>query len=160
MNLDFVRARVDEIAKEAAEKEGLEFVRTEIAGTKRSPVVRVFIDREGGLSVEHCADVSRQIDARLEIEDLIPTKYVLEVSSPGLERELFSVADFRRFTGKLVKVKTSGAGGSNTVVGRIKEADDENITLAIRGKEDQTIALSSIIKANLKIDMEEEFRKR
>ncbi len=160
MDLDFVRARLGEIAKEAAEKEGLEFVRSEVAGTKRSPVVRVFIDKEGGLSVEDCADVSRHIDAQLEAEDLIPTRYVLEVSSPGLERELSTIADFKRFEGKLAKVKVTGPEGVTTVVGRIAGVDEENITLEIRGKSEQTIQFSNISKANLKIDLEEEFRKR
>lgn len=161
MDLGFVDARIREIAKEIADKGGFEFVRSEIAGTKRSPVVRVFIDKADGLSIEHCAEVSREIDARLEEDDLIPTKYVLEVSSPGLERELYTLDDFRRFTGKLVKVKAAIEGhGAKTVVGRIKEADDANITLSIQGDKEITIPFASVSKANLKIDLDAEFRKR
>jgi ribosome maturation factor RimP len=161
MDLGFVDARIREIAKGIAEKGGFEFVRSEIAGTKRSPVVRVFIDKADGLSIEHCADVSREIDARLEEDDLIPTKYVLEVSSPGLERELYTPDDFRRFAGKLVKVKAAIDGDSSqTVVGRIKEADDANIILIVQGDKEVTIPFASVSKANLKIDLDAEFRKR
>jgi ribosome maturation factor RimP len=161
MDLGFVDARIREIAKEIAETGGFEFVRSEIAGTKRSPVVRVFIDKADGLSIEHCADVSREIDARLEEDDLIPTHYVLEVSSPGLERELYTLDDFRRFTGKLVKVKAAIDGDSSkTVVGRIKEADDANIILIVQGDKEVTIPFAAVSKANLKIDLDAEFRKR
>ena len=161
MDVDFVSGRVREIAKQVAEKGGFELVRSEIAGTKRSPVVRVFIDKDGGITVEHCADVSREIDALLEAEDLIPSKYVLEVSSPGLERELSSIEHFRRFTGKLAKVKSAIDGAeSKTVVGRIKEIAGENIILELRGNEEISIPFSTVSKANLKIDLDEEFRKR
>jgi ribosome maturation factor RimP len=71
MDLGFVDERVREISKLVAEKGGFEFVRSEIGGTKRNPVVRVFIDKDGGVSVEHCADVSREIEASLDGEDLI-----------------------------------------------------------------------------------------
>jgi ribosome maturation factor RimP len=161
MDLSAVSTRVGELAKEIAQKGGFEFVRSEIAGTKRSPLIRVFIDKPEGLTVEHCAEVSREIDARMEAEDLIPTKYVLEVSSPGLERELFSMDDFRRFAGKLAKIKTTDVEkGSKTTVGRIKEVDGESIIVTLRGDEDVTIPFSAVVKANLKIDLDEEFRKR
>jgi ribosome maturation factor RimP len=161
MDLDFVSRRVGEIAREIAEKGGFEFVRSEIAGTKRSPLVRIFIDREDGLTVEHCADVSREIDARMEAEDLIPSKYVLEVSSPGLERDLVTIDDFRRFRGKLAKIKTANdSEGTKTTVGRIGEVDGDKITLGVRGSEEITITFSTVLRANLKVDLDEEFRKR
>ena len=161
MDLDFVNGRIRDVAKEITEKGGLEFVRSEIAGTKRNPLVRIFIDKENGLTVEDCAEVSREIDARLEAEDLIPTKYVLEVSSPGLERELLTVEDFRRFMGKLAKVRTTNeTTGSKTIVGRIKEVSGENITLEVRGDGEVNFPFSAVSKANLKIDLDEEFRRR
>src|SRR5213075_1883389 len=107
MDLGFVDQRIREISELVATKGGFELVRSEIGGTKRNPIVRVFIDKADGVSVEHCADVSREIEAGLDAEDLIPTKFVLEVSSPGLERGLYSIKDFRRFAGKLVKLKTN-----------------------------------------------------
>jgi ribosome maturation factor RimP len=161
MDLGFAEARVREIAKETAEKGGFEFVRSEIAGTKRSPVVRIFIDKADGLTVEHCADVSREIEARLEAEDLIPSKYVLEVSSPGLERELYSLDDFRRFSGKLVKVKTgTEINGSKMHIGRIDSVDGDDVRLTVNDGKFIEIPFAAITKTNLKIELNEEFRKR
>jgi ribosome maturation factor RimP len=161
MDLGFVEARVREIAKETAEKGGFEFVRSEIAGTKRSPVVRIFIDKAEGLTVEHCADVSREIDARLDAEDLIPSKYVLEVSSPGLERELYSLDDFRRFSGKLVKVKTNEEiDGSKMHIGRIDSVVGDNVRLNVNDGKYVEMPFNAIAKANLRIELNEEFRKR
>lgn len=160
MDLGFVSERIREMSREIAENGGFEFIRSEIAGTKRSPVIRVFIDKPGGLSVEHCADVSRAIEARLDSEDLIPNKFVLEVSSPGLERELYSLDDFRRFSGKLVKIKTDKEiEGSKTIIGRIEAVEEESVKLQIRNGKSVLIPYSGIVKANLKVDLEAEFRK-
>jgi ribosome maturation factor RimP len=162
MDLGFVNERVRQIAAEVAHKGGFEFVKSEIAGTKRSPLIRVFIDKPEGLSVEHCADVSRDIESILDAEDLIASKYVLEVSSPGLERELLSADDFRRFSGKLAKVAMSSEmDGPKTIIGRIgRVGDDGLITLILRDGTEQTFPFAALKKANLKIDLEEEFRKR
>ena len=161
MDFGFVGEKVREISKEAAENGGCDFVHFEIAGTKRSPVLRVYIDKADGLSVENCADVSREIEARLDVEDIIPTKYVLEVSSPGLERELYSMDDFRRFVGKLAKVRTNvEIDGSKTIVGQIAGIDESNIRLELRNGKTATIPYSSVSKANLKVDLDAEFRKR
>lgn len=161
MDFGFVGEKVREISREAAENGGCDFVHFEIAGTKRSPVLRVYIDKADGLSVENCADVSREIEARLDVEDIIPTKYVLEVSSPGLERELYSMDDFRRFVGKLAKVRTNvEIDGSKTIVGRIDGIEESNIRFELRNGKTAMIPYSSVSKANLKVDLDAEFRKR
>lgn len=161
MDLGYVGEKVRTISKEIIEKGGFEFVHFEIAGTKRSPVVRVFVDRSDGLSVEHCADISREIEARLDEQDLIPSKYVLEVSSPGLERELYSLNDFSRFSGKLVKIKTDREfDGSKNFVGYVGGVNGDDVRIDIRDGKEITLPFSSIVKANLKIDLDAEFRKR
>ena len=160
MDLGFVDQRIREISELVATKGGFELVRSEIGGTKRNPIVRVFIDKADGVSVEHCADVSREIEAGLDAEDLIPTKFVLEVSSPGLERGLYSIEDFRRFAGKLVKLKTNTeVDGSKSIIGHIKSIEDGNVTLEVREGKKVTIPYSTVAKANLKIDLDAEFRK-
>ncbi len=68
--------------------------------------LRVFIDKEGGVMLDDCAEVSREVSALLEVEDIVKTAYRLEVSSPGLDRPLKKPADYQRFVGSLVKVKT------------------------------------------------------
>src|SRR5689334_16634770 len=105
-DLPGIADRITAIGKEVAEKNGFELVQCQIAGSNRSPVVRVFIDKQGGVTVEDCAEVSREMEAILDREDLIPTSYVLEVSSPGIERELFTLDDFKRFAGQNARIKT------------------------------------------------------
>lgn len=161
MDLGALHEKIRPIAEEITLKGGFEFVRSEIGGTKRSPVVRVFIDKVDGLTIEHCAEVSREIEARLDAGDLIPTKYVLEVSSPGLERELTKLADYQRFLGRLAKVKARhGAEGSKWHVGIIDRVDDGKIWLTLRNSDLIEIRFDMIEKANLKLDLDAELKKR
>ena len=88
--------RVEQIAVSVTSKAGIEFVHCEIAGSKRNPIVRLIIDKPGGVTLEDCAQVSRDVESVLDKDDFIPTAYVLEVSSPGIERELFKLADFEK----------------------------------------------------------------
>jgi ribosome maturation factor RimP len=104
-----INERIRESAVRIAEENGLELVHVQVAGTGRNLTVRVFIDKEGGVTHEDCTKVSRQLDAILDAEDFIASAYLLEVSSPGLERELYNLKDFERFVGKLAKVKTNTA---------------------------------------------------
>jgi ribosome maturation factor RimP len=159
MDLGRINETVGSIAREIAEQSGIEFIRSEIGGTKRSPVVRIFIDREAGLTIEHCADVSRAVEERLDAEDIIPTKYVLEVSSPGLERDLLTISDFKRFSGKLAKVKTAEEiNGSKFFVGKIDNVVGSNIVLDLGNSRTVTIPFEAVAKANLKLDLDAELK--
>jgi ribosome maturation factor RimP len=160
MDLRSIGERIRQIAASVAANRKLEFVKTEIAGTKRSPLIRVFLDKEGGISVEDCADASRDIEAMLDQEDLIPMKYVLEVSSPGLERELHGLSDFERFSGKLAKVKTrSEISGSKSHVGWIDAVRDRIVSLRDRKGAVVEVPFDQIEKANLKVDLTSEFHR-
>ena len=150
--------RVRAIAARVAGDAGLELVNVDITGTKRDLVVRVFIDKEGGVTIEDCSTVSRKIEDVLDADDFIPTRYVLEVSSPGIERELYSLADFVKFTGQLAKVKTKTAiDEQKTFVGPITEVDGEKITIDDRTKGVVSFEYADVAKANLKIDLSKEF---
>lgn len=85
---------------------GLELVDLEYRHEGRDWFLRIFIDKPGGVTLDDCAEASREVGAVLEVEDLIRTAYRLEVSSPGLDRPLKKFEDYRRFAGRLVKVKT------------------------------------------------------
>jgi ribosome maturation factor RimP len=84
----------------------LELVDLEFNREGRSSFLRFFIDKEGGVTLDDCADFSREVSALLDVDDVIDVAYRLEVSSPGLERPLKKAADFERFAGKPVKIKT------------------------------------------------------
>jgi ribosome maturation factor RimP len=156
-----ITERVREIAAKGAADNGAELVHIEIAGTKRDSVVRVFIDKEGGVNLEDCSKVSRDMELVLDEEDVIPSRYVLEVSSPGIERELYSLSDFRKFAGQLIKLKTKEAlDGQRTFAGTLLEVDGSKITVDDRTRGTISFEYDDIAKANLKIDLSKEFKGR
>jgi len=158
MDKHLITEHVSGIAKKVATAGGIELVHVETAGTKRDLVVRIFIDKKGGVTIDDCSDVSRQIEEVLDSQDFIPSRYVLEVSSPGIERQLYSLADFVKFTGKLARVKTkSEIGGQKTFVGPITQVEGETITIDDRTNGIVSFDYAQVDKANLKIDLAKEF---
>ncbi len=161
MDKHLIIDHVKEIAAQVTTAASLELVHIDIAGTKRDLVLRIFIDKDGGVNIDDCANVSRDIEAVLDAEDFIPSKYVLEVSSPGIERELYSLSDFVKFTGHLAKVKLkTEIDAQKTFVGKIVEVDDEKITIDDRTKGVVSFNYSDVEKANLRIDLAKEFKSR
>ncbi len=152
---------VESIARPVVEACGLELVHIDIAGIKHDMVVRIYIDKEGGITLDDCAVASQRIDDVLDDEDLIPGSYVLEVSSPGIERELYSLADFVRFSGQLAKVRIKDPiDGQKTFVGHIAGVSGEEITIDDRTKGNVSFDHRDVDKANLKIDLSKEFHGR
>ncbi|AWH89243.1 ribosome maturation factor RimP [Limnobaculum parvum] len=122
---------------------GIEFIRG------RQSTLRIYIDSENGINVDDCADVSHQVSAVLDVEDPITTAYNLEVSSPGLERPLFTTAHYERFINEDVSLTLRmGVQNRRRWAGKIKSVEGEMITLDVEGK-DEVFALSNIQKANL-----------
>lgn len=159
MSSNSIEEQIQSIAKGIAEENNLELVHAEIAGTKRNPAVRIFIDKEGGVTIEDCSDFSRKIEAVLDADDLIPTAYVLEVSSPGLERELYSLQDFVKFSGSLAKVKTNQPiNGQKNFRGKIVSVRGEEIIFSDKTSGEVSFPYNTVTKANLEIDLEEELK--
>ena len=137
---------------------GLELVDLEFKREGYSWFLRLFIDKPGGVTLDDCAEVSREVSAILEVEDPIEAPYRLEVSSPGIDRPLKSPADFGRFAGQLVKIKTRtlldpDARGHQrkTFVGELRGLDGALVRLRQtdrRGGE-ISIPLDEIDRANL-----------
>jgi len=122
---------------------GIEFIRG------RQSTLRIYIDSEKGITVEDCADVSRQVSAVLDVEDPITVAYSLEVSSPGLDRPLFAAEHYTQFIGEeLSVVLRIPMQNRRKWQGIIKTVDGEMITVTVEGK-DEVFALSNIQKANL-----------
>ena len=151
--------RIREIAAQVAEENNLELVHAQIAGANKSLTVRVFIDKQNGVTHDDCSLVSRQIETILDAEDFIPGNYILEVSSPGLERELYSLKDFEKFAGSLAKVKTNLAiDGQKNFRGRIAAVENEEIVFEDKTKGTVNFPFSAVAKANLEIDLEQELK--
>ncbi|ENM5854326.1 ribosome maturation factor RimP [Vibrio mimicus] len=123
---------------------GLEFVR---AG--QHSTLRIFIDHENGITVEDCAEVSRQVSAVLDVEDPISVVYNLEVSSPGLERPLFKAAHYEQFIGHEVSIVLKMAVANRRKwKGIIQSIEGETVAVMVDGQEEHFV-LSNISKANL-----------
>jgi ribosome maturation factor RimP len=147
-------------ARLACERE-FEFVHAEMVGPKRNPVIRIFLDKPGGITIEDCAQFSREIELIFDEDDMLPSSYTLEVSSPGLDRELYSLGDFERFISREAKVKTTEqVNGKSSFNGTIIAVDDGAIDFDDRTAGRVRIPYSVVAKANLKIDLQEEFRKK
>src|SRR5512136_1927154 len=141
------------LAEQVAASMGMEVVLVEIKGGGRS-IVRVYIDQAGGVSVDDCERFSKRFSVLLDVEDCIPFSYMLEVSSPGLDRPLVREADFQRFTGKQVKVRTSQPlQGQRNFRGRILGASGGNIRLELSPGQEVEMALSQIERANLVVEI-------
>jgi ribosome maturation factor RimP len=161
MQADSIAEQIDKIAKKAANDNGVEFVHSEIVGSKRNMTVRIYIDKPDGVTLEDCSTVSRAIETVIDADDFIPSSYVLEVSSPGIERPLFTVQDFEKFAGKKAKVKTSESiNGQANFNGRIVSVEDSDIVFEDKTNGSVRIPFEKVAKANLKVDLAEEFKKK
>lgn len=115
-------------------------------------VLRVFIDSETGVTLEHCSKVSRELGRYLDVEDFIDHAYHLEVSSPGLERPLRSVEDFRRYCGSKARVKVHEAvDGEKVFEGVIEKIEDELIYLRLDDGRAIQFSFEMINKARLAV---------
>ncbi len=155
-----ILADVRRVAETVAAEMGVELVHVETAGAKRNLTVRIFIDKPGGVTVDDCADFSRKAEVLLDSGNMIPSAYLLEISSPGLERELYGPEDFQRFVGQKVKVKLkAGVDGQKIFIGRIAGVEDGNVLIEDKAKDIARIPHKDIAKANLRVDLEQEFKK-
>lgn len=129
---DFVQDKVSAFAEELLPSMGLELVEVQFRREQHGWVLRVFIDTNDGVTLEHCSRVSREIGDFLDVEDLIEHKYHLEVSSPGLERKLLKTDDFERFSGRKAKIKLQQEhDGQKTFVGDITSVRGDAIILTL-----------------------------
>jgi ribosome maturation factor RimP len=143
------------------ESMSMELVDLEYKHEGRDWFLRIFIDKEGGVTLDDCAEVSREVGAVLEVEDLIRTAYRLEVSSPGIDRPLKKIQDFERFAGNLVKVKTlesldpdQRGHTRKTFVGTLLGIDNGMVRIEQTDKKGGVVELpfESIGKANLEYE--------
>jgi len=129
-----VAERVWEIAEPLVTHEGLEMVDVEFRRESRGMVLRLYLDRTGGISLDDLTRVSRQLGDVLDAHDAVPGSYMLEVSSPGINRRLRRPDHFQRFLGKKVRVRTTvPVNGRRDFVGTLQSVDADGIVLAAVG---------------------------
>ena len=141
--------RLQEMLQGAVEALGCELWGIECQRAGRFMTVRLFIDKDGGVGVDDCADVSRQVSAILDVEDPIADKYNLEVSSPGLDRPLFTLEQFQRYVGEDIAVHLRiPVLDRRKWQGKLEKIENDMLTLIVDGQE-QVLIFGNIQKANV-----------
>lgn len=150
-----VDPRIREIVERVTARENIELVHVELSGG-RNPILRILIDKPGGVTIDDCAHISERVSLILDVEDPIAGQYMLEVASPGLDRGLYKESDYERFAGLPAHVKLSEAiNGQRNFHGKLIGLDREGETAAILEEASGTIRrlpLTKIVKANVEIE--------
>jgi ribosome maturation factor RimP len=141
--------RVVDLAQSLTEDAAFELVDVVFASERGRWVLRVYIDKEGGVTLDDCAKFSRELGTLIEVQETIDHPYALEVSSPGLDRPLKKEKDFRRAVGMKVKIKTiAPIEGQKRIVGQLQEVREGVLVLLVEGKH-IPVPMVDIERANL-----------
>jgi ribosome maturation factor RimP len=151
--------KVREIVERVARSSGLEVVEVELRGGGKARMLRLVIDRPGGVTHEDCASMSREVGTILDVEDVMPgANYTLEVSSPGLDRKLSKAADFERFAGSRVKLTTyAPVDGERRFEGKLEAFAEGKLSLDVSPAKKKPKPKAEVAKAEVaakKIEIE------
>lgn len=151
-----VETRAQELLEPIVAGEGLELLEVEFIREREGWILRLFIDKPGGrVGLDECSQVSRAVDTALDVEDIIPHEYNLEVSSPGLNRPLKKPVHYERVKGQKVKVKTFGPIGEpprKNFTGTLTEVAADAISVDVEGAGSFRIPFKDIARANLEFE--------
>jgi ribosome maturation factor RimP len=149
--------RVEQEIEKIVASEGLELVHVDYRRQGHGFLLRVDIDKEGGVTLDDCQLVSQQVSTYLDVDDVVPGEFELQVSSPGLDRKFYKDSDYQKFIGRLVRVKTSKAiRGLHVIVGRLKEFDGTRIVVTdpvMKKDADYEVPLAEIKETRLEVEM-------
>ncbi len=163
--------KVEKVAQEIAEREGCVLYDLEHIGSGKGRILRVFIDKESGVGIEDCSNVSKALNLRLDVEDVVPgSMYNLEVSTPGLDRLLKKKWHYEKATGKKVSIKLAKSLGTMGVTdkgmiamkqfeGLVKSVDDESVEFDVRSISVK-IPFSQIEKAKMVFELKTNTKKK
>jgi ribosome maturation factor RimP len=153
--------RLRRLIQDIVEGQGYELVDVEFKGAGKNSILRIFIDEPAGISHRDCELVSEQVGTVLDVEDLIPFSYTLEVSSPGLERKLVKESDYTRFGGKLARIQTRIPLRQQKVFrGRLQGLHEGKVQLELPRGDLLEIPLDVIDEARLEFDWAAERQKK
>lgn len=155
--------KIQALAAQVVGEQGFELIEVALSGSGRKILLRVILDREGGVTLEDCALFSRRFESLLDVEDPLAGSYTLEVSSPGLDRPLKTAADFKKNIGKLVRIITkTKIDNQSFFTGRLKDMIDNTIIISANKKGckdiDIGIPIDELSRANLEIDIKKEIK--
>jgi len=154
MKIEELQDKVTEMIEPVINDLGIDLVDIDLKKMGSKALLRIYIETDAGVTIDDCEQVSREVSATLDVEDPIPYAYVLEVSSPGLERPLKKPADFIRFKGNMVRVVTLEAIDKQTFfVGTLAEATDHEIVLNLPKDKEITITYDNISSSRLEVEV-------
>ena len=152
---DDLLARIRPVINEVTEFAGMELVHLEFRREGMGLVLRLYIDKDGGVTLDDCALISRQVSTRLDVDDPIQGRYTLEVSSPGMDRPLSRDRDFERFAGHRVRLTTHDPiDGQKNFIGRLGGLEAGAVRLLLEDGRTVTIPRDRIAKTRLQEDVE------
>jgi ribosome maturation factor RimP len=152
LKFEKLQQEVRQVIEPILESQGFELVDLEYQRESQGWVLRIYLDREGGVSLDDCAGISHEVGAVLEVKDLIPSAYILEVSSPGLTRPLKKPEDFNKFRNQMVKIKLyEPLDGRRNFKGTLLGLEGDRVRVEVEQRVYE-LPLQRIAKANLEID--------
>ncbi len=146
-----IENKIRQVIAPIVEEEAVDLVDLEIRGTKSNPIIRVFVDVPGGISIDRCVRLSREFENAIELQNPTLKRYRLEVSSPGIDRPLKTARDFERNLGRLVKVRFLEGEQVRSLQGEIAEVNAQRLVLKTASEEMVPIPLAAIQKALIQI---------
>jgi ribosome maturation factor RimP len=150
--MDEIKKKVSKLAEQVADAQGVELFDIELLG-KGKLLLRVMIDRDGGVTLDDCERFSRNLEALLDVENPIPGSYTLEVSSPGIDRPLRNLKDYEKHIGKLARIiTTEKIENQNLFIGTILDVNSEFVKLSVHGRE-LDIPSGIISRARLEVEL-------
>lgn len=153
MKLEGLLERVSALAEPLLENMGLELVDVEYKNEHGGWILRLYIDKPGGVTIDDCSDVSREFGTLLDVEDVMTGSYSLEVSSPGLDRPLVKERDFVKYAGSKAKIKTrKPVDGRKNFKATIESASDGVVSVVDFDGGKYNIEISNIDKARLIVE--------
>jgi ribosome maturation factor RimP len=142
---------IQQITRRVVESEGLELVDVEFKSGKSRSLLRIFIDKTGGVTLTDCENVSRQLGSLLDVKDLVRSAYILEVSSPGLDRPFKTDRDYERSLNRTVRIfVTTEPGRTEQIVGRLRQVNDQELVIEVDG-EPKKIRRDLVVRAQQEI---------
>lgn len=147
---------VTNLAEEITQANNIELVHIEFIQDGKSWVLRIYLDKKDGITIDDCKSISRQLSYELDVEDIIPQAYTLEVSSPGIDRIMGKVEDYQRFSGEniLIKLKQTFENRKK-LLGKLIGITDDKLKVIVEIDNEEIIVPFELIKrANLRKEIE------
>jgi ribosome maturation factor RimP len=141
---------LNNLIERVTSRETLELVHWDLVGPPGGLFLRIYIDKPGGVTHADCQNISKQLETLVDVEDVIPSGYVLEVSSPGIERPLYKPSDFERFAGSRIKLRTAAPiNGQRTFHGMLEGFKENKVQLEADNAGHLEIPYESVKQANI-----------